>query len=276
MIGISQSLVTNSLAFLPEVLQGLDLRVGTWAFHYNQRGAKMFGPGAVIDKFYWQQLFSHLPNFFIWKARCLKEGYPKVDGTWVPPEYAIFPGSEAIAQVMSSQLDITTNANNKKRGFQFMNERSFYLFLSSFCISLTMNDLAWPSKLCATLYKDHDQTPEDVMATVNVHPAYAFMSGMIEDYFYNMNKVMGVAHKLLADKKMEKFHHKKLTDLPGAVVRRKLKERVLAGVHADFPSLLSDNGKVKGILVTEFFVATSIRFLSIRQQSPSTAIKGKV
>ena len=130
MIGISQSIVTNCLAYLPEILQGLDLRVGWWAFHYNKRGARMFGPGAVIDTFYWQQLFTHLPNFFIRKARCLKDGHTKADGTWVPPEYAIFPGSEAITQVISSQLDITTNANNNKRGFQFLNEHSFYLFLS--------------------------------------------------------------------------------------------------------------------------------------------------
>ena len=175
-IGISQSLVTNSLAFLPEVLQGLRLRVGTWAFHYNCRGAKMFGPGAVLEQYYWQQLFLNLPNFFFRKARLLKDGYSNPDGTCVPPEYPIFPGSEAIAQVMSSQLDITTNANNKKKGFQFMNERLFYLFISSFTISLTMNDLAWPSKLSTTLYKEHDQTPEEVMATVNVNPAHAFMS----------------------------------------------------------------------------------------------------
>ena len=63
-----------------------------------------------------------------------------------------------------------------------------------------MNDLAWPSKLSTTLYKEHDQTPEEVMATVNVNPAHAFMSRMIEDFFYNMSKVMGVAHKMLAEK----------------------------------------------------------------------------
>ena len=63
-----------------------------------------------------------------------------------------------------------------------------------------MNYLAWSSKLSATLYKDHRQTPEDVMVTLNVNPAHAFMSGMIEDFFYNMSKVMGVAHKMLAEK----------------------------------------------------------------------------
>ena len=273
MIGISQSLVTNSLAFLPEILQGLDLRVGLWAFHYNQRGARMFGPGAVINTFYWQQLFTHLPDFFIRKARCLKDGEAKPDGTWVPPQYAIFPGSEAIAEVMKSQLDVTTKIKNKC-GFQFMNETLFYLFLSSFCISLTMNDLMWPSKLSATLYKDHTQTPEEVMATVNVNPAHANMSGMIEDYFHNMSKLLGLAQKLLSEANLV-IHPKKLTDMPGAVVRRKLKERVLSGVHADFPSLLSDNGKAKGILVTEFVLLLPFVFYRLDNEVPQQLLKEK-
>ena len=95
----------------------------------------MFGPGAVLEQYYWQQLFLNLPNFFFRKARLLKDGYSNLDGTWVPPEYAIFPGSEAIAQVMSSQLDITTHVSDKRKSsFWFMNERLFYLFISNIFI----------------------------------------------------------------------------------------------------------------------------------------------
>ena len=137
-----------------------------------------------------------------------------------------------------------------------------------------MNDLAWPSKLSTTLYKEHGQTPEDVMATVNVNPAHAFMSGMIEDYFYNMSKLVGFAHKLLAEANIV-IQPKKMTDLPGAVVRRKLKERVLGGVHADFPSLLSHNGNAKGILVTEFVLLLPFVFYRLDNEVPQQLLKEK-
>ena len=71
------------------------------------------------------------------------------------------------------------------------------------------------------------------------------------------------------------IHPKKLTDLPGAVVRRKLKERVLSGVHADFPSLLSDNGKAKGILVTEFVLLLPFVFYRLDNEVPQQLLKEK-